>query len=465
MDSSVEKKSKLILETNPIWKGLATLALPVFLANILKTLHDIVDGIFLGQIPDEQIATSMQSAVALTWPIFFVFISFGMGLSVAGNALVGQYMGNREFDNAKKYATNTIYLSIILGVLFTAVAFTLAPVILKAMGVEGSDLTYAILYLRIRSFELPILFLSYAYQAIRRSTGDTVTPVLISSFAIIINIILTPVLILVFNMGIKGAALSTLVAHIVMLPLLLYYLINAKNGIKVSFNIKFVNIPSINKILSISIPASIGQSIQAVGFVILNSLIYSFGNTVTTAFYIGNRINSLVMFPVSSITAIVAVYVAQNIGAGNIKRAKSSVKQGMLMSVAIMIIGVLVLLPFRNFFVNLFSHDQNTIALAVEYMIFIGISLPLMAVFQTFLSTFQGSGDTRFTLYLAVIRLWIFRLPFVVLTMKFTELGPVGIWYSMLASNLFASLVGLLLYSKVKFMPKVMMTRNLKEAI
>ena len=70
MDSSVEKKSKLILETNPIWKGLATLALPVFLANILKTLHDIVDGIFLGQIADEQIATSMQSAVALTWPIF-----------------------------------------------------------------------------------------------------------------------------------------------------------------------------------------------------------------------------------------------------------------------------------------------------------------------------------------------------------------------------------------------------------
>ena len=81
MNNTIERKSNLILHDNPIWKGIIALALPVFLANILKTLHDIVDGIFLGQIPDEAIATSMQSAVALTWPIFFVFISFGMGFS------------------------------------------------------------------------------------------------------------------------------------------------------------------------------------------------------------------------------------------------------------------------------------------------------------------------------------------------------------------------------------------------
>lgn len=455
MDATVEKKSKLILHQDPIWKGIIYLAFPVFLANILKTLHDIVDGIFLGQVADEAIATSMQSAVALTWPIFFVFISFGMGLSVAGNALVGQYMGNKDFLNAKKYATNTIYIAIALGVIFTIIAFTLAPVILDIMGAEGTDKTFAITYLRVRSLELPILFLSFAFQAIRRATGDTVTPVLISSFGIIVNIILTPVLVLVLNMGILGAALSTLTAHIVMVPALLYYLIKAKNGISVSFKMSYINIPIIKDIFNIGLPASTGQSIQAVGFVILNSLIYSFGNNVSAAFYIGNRINSLVMFPVSSISAIVAVYVAQNIGAGNIPRAKQSVKQGMLMGLLIMAIGVSIILPFRYGFVGLFSHDETTIPLAVQYMLFIGIGLPLMAVFQTFLSTFQGSGDTKYSLVLAVVRLWVFRLPFVLLTMKFTNFGPAGIWYSMLASNVLASFVGLYLYSKVKFIPKI----------
>lgn len=455
MNNTIERKSNLILHDNPIWKGIVALALPVFLANILKTLHDIVDGIFLGQIADEAVATSMQSAVALTWPIFFIFISFGMGLSVAGNALVGQYMGNKDYDNAKRYATNTIYLSIVLGVAFTILSYSLAPTILGLMGAQGSDLEYAILYMRIRSFELPILFLSYAFQAIRRSTGDTVTPVLISSFAIIINIILTPVLILVFNMGIKGAALSTLTAHIVMLPLLLYYLIHSKNGINVSFKVSYINMPIIRDIFKIGLPASSGQSIQAVGFVILNSLIYSFGTSTTAAFYIGNRINSLVMFPVSSISAIVAVYVAQNIGAGNIKRAKDSVKQGLLMGVVIMAIGVSILLPFRHTFVGLFSHDEATVGLAVQYMIFIGLSLPLMAVFQTFLSTFQGSGDTNYSFVLAIVRLWIFRLPFVLLTMKFTNFGPAGIWYSMMASNFLAVFVGVYLFTKVKFTPKI----------
>ncbi len=455
MDSKVEKKSKLILHDNPIWKGLIVLAFPVFLANILKTIHDIVDGIFLGQIADEAIATSMQSAVALTWPIYFIFISFGMGLSVAGNALIGQYMGKRDFNNAKRYATNTIYISIILGVLFTAVAFILAPVILGLMGAQGSDLEYAILYLRIRSFELPILFLSFAFQALRRSTGDTVTPVLISSFGILINIILTPLLILVFNLGIKGAALSTLFAHIVMLPFLIYYLIKSKNGISISFKVSYVNIPIVRDIFKIALPASIGQSIQAVGFVILNSFIYSFGTSVSAAFYVGNRINSLIMFPVSSITAIVALYVAQNIGAGNIPRAKASVKQGMLMSVSIMIMGVLIILPFRNILVRMFSHDASTIDLAVQYMVFIGLSLPIVAVFQTFSATFQGSGDTKFTFVLAIVRLWLFRLPFVLLTMRFTDFGPAGIWYSMLASNILATLVGFWLFTRVKFIPKI----------
>jgi len=356
LDPKIERKSRLILHENPIWKGLVFLAWPVFLANILKTLHDIVDGIFLGQIADEAVATSMQSAVGLTWPIFFIFISFGMGLSVAGDALVGQYIGNKDFDNAKKYATNTIYMSIIMGVIFTAISLLLAPSILRLMGASGSDLEYAILYLRIRSFELPILFLSFAYQSIRRATGDTVTPVLISTFAILVNIVLTPTLILVFNMGIVGAALSTLIAHVLMLPALLYFLIHAKSGIRVSFNIKHMSLPIIKDVLRIGIPASTGQSIQAFGFVILNAAIYSFGNNIMTAFYIGNRITSLVMFPVSSITSIVAVYVAQNIGAGNIARAKQSVKTGMIMGIVIMAVGIAFLLPFRYGFVGLFSH-------------------------------------------------------------------------------------------------------------
>ena len=459
MSTILDKKTEIILYRDPIWKGLIYLSFPVFLVNILKTLHDIVDGIFLGMVEGTtdagtSLATSMQSAVALTWPIFFIFISFGMGLSVAGNALIGQYVGKGDYETAKKYSNNTVFIALFLGVVFTIVAFSLAPYILKLMGAEGSDLTFAITYLRIRSFELPILFLIFAFEAVRRATGDTVTPVIVNAIGIVLNIILTPLLVLTFNLGVTGAALSTVLAHVTILPAVIFFLLKSKKSLTVNFNIKQLNKTIVKDIFDIGIPASAGQSIQAVGFVILNSLIYAYGTNVSAAFFIGNRISSLVMFPVSAVSSIVAIYIAQNVGAENVPRAKKSVRQGIIMSVLMMVIGISILLPLSEFIVNLFSNDKDTIDFAKTYVFWIGIGLPLMALFQVYLSAFQGSGETKKSFVLAITRLWVLRLPLILLANKYTDSGPMGIWYAMLISNILAALVGAYLYSKVKFLPK-----------
>ncbi|MGD9760989.1 MAG: MATE family efflux transporter [Candidatus Izemoplasmatales bacterium] len=459
MNVKVDQKSHLILYRNPIWKGLLYLSFPVFLVNVLKTLHDIVDGVFLGMVDGvtdtgTSLATSMQSAVALTWPIFFIFISFGMGLSVAGNALIGQYVGKGDYETAKKYSNNTVFISLFLGVLFTVIAYVLAPSVLSLMGAEGTDLTFAITYLRIRSFELPILFLIFAFEAVRRATGDTVTPVIISAIGIVLNIILTPLMVLNLDLGVTGAALSTVLAHVVILPIVVFFLLKSRKSLTVNFNIKQLNKLIIKDIFEIGIPASTGQSIQAVGFVILNSLIYAYGTSVSAAFYIGNRISSLVMFPVSAVASIVAIYIAQNVGAENVPRAKKSVREGIIISVIMMVIGIAILLPFSEAIVLLFSKDESTISFAKTYVFWIGIGLPLMALFQVYLSAFQGSGETKKSFVLAITRLWVLRLPMILLANKYTNLGPMGIWYAMLASNVLAAFVGAFLYSKVKFLPK-----------
>lgn len=459
----MDKKTNLILNENPIWKGLIVLAFPVFLVNILKTLHDIVDAIFLGKFPGEYInlegeiasvATSMQSAVSLTWPIFFVFISFGMGLSVAGNALVGQYVGKGDLVNAKKFANNTLFIALFLGLLFNILAFIFAPYILNTVADNERVFNYAVTYLRIRSFELPVLFLMFAFQAIRRATGDTVTPVIISAIALVLNIIFTPILVLSLGMGITGAAIATVTAQWLLAPIMVYYLIRPKTGISVKFKIDQLNRVIVKDIFRVGIPASLGQSIQAVGFVILNLLIFTYGESVQAAFFIGNRINSLVMFPVSAVSSIVAIYIAQNVGAGNVERAKKTVRQGMAMGVVMMIVGIAFILPFRGIIVSIFSEDASAIEHAKTYILYIGIGLPLMALFQTYLNAFQGSGETQYSFILAIVRLWIFRLPFVLVSMYVLKLGPVGIWYSMLLSNVLAAILGSYLYSRVKFIPK-----------
>lgn len=459
----MDNKTDLILNKSPIWKGLIILAFPVFLVNILKTLHDIVDAIFLGRFPGQYIdlggevayvATAMQSAVSLTWPIFFVFISFGMGLSVAGNALVGQYVGKGDLVNAKKFANNTLFIAIFLGMIFNILAFALAPYILSTVADNERVFNYAVTYLRIRSFELPVLFLMFAFQAIRRATGDTITPVVISAIALGLNIIFTPILVLALGMGITGAAIATVTAQWLLAPAMIYFLIKPKTGISVHFRLSHLNKTVIQDIFRVGIPASLGQSIQAVGFVILNLLIFTYGESVQAAFFVGNRINSLVMFPVSAVSSIVAIYIAQNVGAGNVDRAKKTVRQGMLMGVVMMIVGIAFILPFRGAIVSIFSKDDSAIEYAKTYILYIGMGLPLMALFQTYLNAFQGTGETQYSFILAIVRLWFFRLPFVLVSMYVLKLGPVGIWYSMLLSNLLAAILGAYLYSRVKFIPK-----------
>ncbi|MDP2425797.1 MAG: MATE family efflux transporter [Candidatus Izemoplasmatales bacterium] len=459
MSSQASKKTQLILFGTPLWKGLLRLSLPVILVNILKTLHDLVDGLFLGRVADVNgisVSTQMQSAVGLTWPIFFVFISLGMGLSVAGNALIGQYVGKGDYDGARKYASNTVLLSLVLGVSFFLVLFIFAPIILRALQAKDPIYSYALTYLRIRSFEMPFLFLSYAYQAIRQSTGDTTTPVIVNSISIIINVILTPILIVSFGLNIAGAALGTLIAHVMIAPLMIYFFIKPKNGLKVRMTSQEMEIDVVKHIGQIAIPASTGQAIQAVGFMIMNALVLGFyGEEVSAAFYIGNRINSLIMLPVSSISAIMAIYIAQNVGAGNIPRAKLSFKTGMTLAVTFMSMGALLIIPFRVFLVGIFNTNPLTIAFAAEYTLWLHLGLPLMGVFQTYLSTFQGSGETKYSFTMAVIRLWLFRLPLILAAWAFTDLGPAGVWYSILISNVLMIFVGMYLYSKVRFLPKI----------
>ena len=160
------------------------------------------------------------------------------------------------------------------------------------------------------------------------------------------------------------------------------------------------------------------------------------------------------MFPVLSISSVVAIYIAQNIGAQNINRAKEAFRLGMKLSVTLMFIGAVLIIPFRYFFVGLFSNDPTTLKYAASYTLFLHIGLPLMGVFQMFLSTFQGSGDTRYAFYMAIIRLWVIRIPLVLISTTFTNLGPSGIWYSILASNFLMIFVGMYFYKKVDFSPK-----------
>ena len=453
-----DKRRYLILKDPNIAKGLFLLSLPVMLNNFIRTMHDVIDTFFVGRIVGygkESIAS-----ISITFPITFMSIALAMGLSIAGTALISQLYGNGQTEQAKKYAGQLVYISLVLGLLLNVFAYFAAEPIMSLMGAEGYILTESAKYLRIRSFELPFLFLFFAFTSVRQSSGDTVTPVILGVIATVINIALTPILVLITGWGVGGAAFATLFANVAIMPFGIRLLFKSKTGITISLKHIKYNAIIFKDLVKTAIPASMGQAITAIGFAVLNAFILSYGDDTVAAFSVGNRISSIFLHPVMAIGGVMSAYIGQNIGNLNPKRAKQTFKVGVLLSISIMtvlsVIGLLIRQPIAALFLD--PSDANEVLaynLSITYMFFLFIGLPLMAIFQAYIGVFNGTGKTIYTFILGVTRLWLIRIPFIIIMREFTDLGSSGIWYAMLASNLIIAIIGIGFMSKIEYKPKI----------
>jgi len=457
-----QKKQHLILNDPNIYKGLLILSIPLMLNNLIKTLHDVVDMFFVSEIPGY--STEAINSISLTFPVFFTYISLGIGLSAAGTALISQQVGSKQMFQARKYASNLFVIALILGLLLNVGAYFFAEPVMRLMGTEGFVLENSVKYLKIRAFELPFLFILFAFTAIRQSSGDTVTPVIYGVITVVINIILSPLLITVAGLGVSGAAYATLIAQVVIIPFIIYQLFNSKSGVTIQKEHLILDPDVARKIIRYSIPAALGQSITAIGFIIMNTLIVTYGDPTVAAFSVGNRINSIILHPVMAIGGVLAAYLGQNIGNENPERARLAFRKAMVLSAGLMALGSFIVIWFRAPLLGIFIKDDPVaLALGVEYMFYLLIGLPLMGIFQTFMGTFNGTGNTKFTFVFSITRLWILRIPIILIFKYLTDVGSSGIWYAMLISNFVIILPGIYFYLKIDFKPKIEIERKRKK--
>ncbi len=447
-------KRQLILKDPNIYKGLIILALPIMLNNLLKTLHDVVDMFFVARIPG--VSAEAVSAIQITFPVMFTYLSLGLGISVAGTALISQLLGANKLDDAHRFAGQVFTLAVTLGLFLSVLSYLIAPSIVSAMGATGFVFENSVAYLRIRAFELPYLFMFFALMATRNASGDTVSPMKISVTSVILNTLLSPLFIIVFGWGVPGAALATLMGYLIVMPWAIKRLFFAPDGVRILPKYLSLN-PLISiKIIKTAVPASMGQAITAIGFGLMNGIIFSYGVNTVAAFGIGNRITSMILHPAMAIGGVMSAFIGQNIGARNPERAKLVFKKALILSSGTMAIGSLIVLFIREPLISLFIQDNpEALALSVDYMFYILIGLPLMGVFQAFMGTYNGTGYTHYSFVLSVLRLWGLRIPLVLLMNRFTTLGSSGIWYAILISNLIIAVVGYGLYKRISFEPKV----------
>ncbi len=441
-------RQQLLLEENNLYKSFIILALPVFGVNLLTSMNDLVDTYFVGNMPD---SVAAQAGMSISWPLIAILTSFNMGLAVAGVAVISQFLGAGKKNEAKKYSGMLVILAVILGVIINVLLYFLAPPVLKLMGAEGGVYTSSLTYVQVRSFEMVFAFVFAAFQAIRQSRGDTLTPVIYSTVGIIVNICLNALFIDHMGWGVYGAALATVISQVIKVPFCLYHIFIEKGEARLSVKDLKLDFKCIGKLVKIAVPSASAQAFSSFGFLFLQVFILSYGDQVAAAFSLGNKVSNLLLMPVMALGSVLATFVGQNIGNGNKERALQSYKVCRNLGIAVSVIGAAVLMPVREWAIALLSNDAETVIIGAEYTVYVLLMQPLMAMFQSYLSLFNGAGKTQYSFIMTTARLWGLRLPMIWLFQHFTNFGRNGIWWAMMLSNLFIVVVGALLFKKIDF--------------
>lgn len=435
-------KRQLLLEGNLI-KAILSLAIPVMVNSFIQSMYNITDTFWLGKI-----GTQSQAAITLVSPVQNLLIAFGSGITTAGSILISQYLGAKKDKEANTMANHIFLVAMIFSIACSLMCCLGTPAIVKSLGAEGLSYEYGKRYLSIVSMDLPFLFMINIYTAIKQSQGDTIRPMLLNLFGVVINMILDPLFLMYFNWGIGGAAFATLIAKVPCAVIAFLVLIKKDQIVRITFKGFKFSRDMFMSIIKIGLPTAVGGGAMQLGFIIMTASVNSYGTCAISAYGIGNKINSLITMPAQGIGSAVSIIAGQNFGANNIKRADKVCHVALqLGAIFLLVFGVILSRPFiAEPLVRIFTSDEAVVPMATDYLSLMAFWCWTNAFHDVIQGLFQGAGHTFTTVLINAARIWIFRFATLWVCSNLLHMGVESVWYAVVVSNAIASAIFYILY-------------------
>lgn len=449
--------SQKLYHEGSVLQALFRLALPLFFLNLINSLYNVVDTFWVGQLGELQVGS-----VSLVGPVLWCAQSLASGLSAAAVALIGTRLGERKPQEASRFATTLLYVSVIIGACLSLLTLFGANDILQMIATPDELFNDSRLYLYGISFDYIGLLILNVYMAICQSEGNSKLGVKVNVMASIANLLLDPLFIFVFHMDVFGAALATTVSKWMVMPLIVYQLIHTKGDIRIHFHSFRFHKQDLKLIFRVCIPASGGQFLESLGFVLLNAYIVSYGAIAMSAYGVGNKIINLSGIPLASFSAASSTIVAHALGSNQPQRCKECFQKTWLLAEAFTAgLGIITIL-FARSLIYLFVPDggQELVAYAQEFVIYAAISGIFMCWYSVLCGIFNGAGYTKYTFILGILRLWIFRIPLILIFKQITDWGISGIWIAMILSNVMECIAAQWMYNKGSWLNSAILSKD-----
>jgi putative MATE family efflux protein len=438
--ANIKEKRVNLLEGSLI-RGIIKLGYPIALGSLVQTLYNLADAFWLGKLGRAALA-----APIISFFIIFFLIAVGLGFSISGTALVSQYIGAKEKENAVIATGNLLLYLMLISTVLSALGLIFARPLLALLETPADtfDLTYS--YYSIVMAGMPLSFPMFVYHSAMNGYGDTMSPLKISLFTAAVNLVLDPVLIFGWlgfpALGVKGAAITTLVTRALASMIGLYLFFSGKKGIRLTLSSLKPHKTITRLMMKIGIPSAVGFSGSSLGFIVLMGIVNQFGTPVISAYGIATRVIHLFMLPAMGISSAVTAVVGQNLGAGQTDRARAAVRSGIHLMLAIIVLPMVMVGIFGKELTRFFIPGDPLVHEIGRVMFYITppsvIFFGLTSVLE---GAFQGAGYTTPVMVSHIARIWVFRIPFVYILSMVILNGPadisasVGIWWGMVLSN------------------------------
>lgn len=435
----MEENNKM--KNEPVNKLMLQMGVPMILSMALQAVYNIVDSAFVGNMKEGSEAA--LNALTLVFPIQMLMVALAIGTGVGVNALLARTLGQRNREKAAHVAGNGLFLATIIYIVCVLFGLFGIKAYISSQTSDALVLSMSVDYLRICCLlSFGVVFFSI-FEKLLQATGRSLYSTIGQVTGAIINMILDPILIYGFNLGVQGAAYATVIGQILSALLLAVFHMRLNKEFDHGLTYTKPNKRIIKEIYSIGLPAIIAQALMSLMVYAMN-LILKFDASAQTAYGLFYKVQQFVLFMAFGLRDAITPIIAFSYGMQNKKRVKDGIKYGLIYTIVLMVAGTLITELFPNFFATLFNAGQSRIyfisavrIISISF-VFAGVNIALQGVYQAL----NGGMES---LVVSLLRQAILILPlawgFSKLVIQY-DMDVSLIWYAFVITEVLSCVVG-----------------------
>ena len=382
-----------------------TFALPLLVGNIFQQLYNMVDTWVVGNY----VSPEAFAAVGNVGPIINTLIGLFSGLASGAGVVISQYYGARDYKKVHDAVHTAIMLTVILTVAMTVIGIAMMPMMLDIMKMEGVVFDEAREYLTIY-FAGVIGLLFYNMGAgILRAVGDSKRPFYFLLVAAVTNTVLDLVFVLAFDMGVAGVAYATIIAQALSAALTMATLLRTHSCVRVILRDVKIHMEMLKKTIRVGIPAALQMAVTAFSNVFVQAYINQFGTFYMGGWTAYSKIDQLIFLPMQSLALAATTFVGQNLGKGQVDRAKHGARMALALAIGITVFVTAIVLVTAPYLVEFFNDEPDVVRIGAMFLRWLTPFYVFSCVNQVYSGALRGAGDSRTPMIIMLGSFVVFR--------------------------------------------------------